>query len=66
MLYSVVLTLVCLLALVLGIRNLGKFPISLDEIRLEIEATFATPFSGKSWIWFLFLISFSFCRSSGA
>ncbi|EIE02785.1 LIC10362 family protein [Leptospira licerasiae] len=58
MLYSVVLTLVCLLALVLGIRNLGKFPISLDEIRLEIEATFATPFSGKSWIWFLFLISF--------
>lgn len=58
MLYSVVLTLICLLALVFGIRNLGKFPKSIEEIRLEIETSFATPFSGKSWIWFLFLISF--------
>lgn len=58
MLYSVVLTLICLLALVLAIRNLGKFPKSLEEIRSEIEASFVTPFSGKSWIWFLFLFSF--------
>ncbi|WP_367898012.1 hypothetical protein AB3N61_15355 [Leptospira sp. WS58.C1] len=58
MLYSVVLTLVCLFALVLGIRNLGKFPLSLEEFRLEIETSFANPFSGKSLIWFLFLISF--------
>ncbi|EMK00383.1 MULTISPECIES: hypothetical protein [unclassified Leptospira] len=58
MLYSVVLTLVCLFALVLGIRNLGKFPLSLQEFRLEIETSFANPFSGKSLTWFLFLISF--------
>lgn len=58
MLYSVVLTLVCLFALVLGIRNIGKFPLSLEEFRLEIETSFANPFSGKSLIWFLFLISF--------
>ncbi|TGL34704.1 hypothetical protein EHQ52_09410 [Leptospira koniambonensis] len=58
MLYSVVLTLICLLTLFLAIRNLGKFPKSLEEIQSEIEASFATPLSGKSWIWFLFLISF--------
>ncbi|TGL63374.1 LIC10362 family protein [Leptospira sarikeiensis] len=58
MLYSVVLTVICLTTLSLGIRKLGKFPKSLDDIRLDIEASFSLPLVGNSWIWFLFLLSF--------
>ncbi|TGK07487.1 hypothetical protein EHO59_05130 [Leptospira semungkisensis] len=58
MLYSVVLTLICLLSLLLGIRNIRTSSKDLDGIRGAIEGSIASPLQKRSWIWFLFIASF--------
>ncbi|TGK01335.1 hypothetical protein EHQ53_08470 [Leptospira langatensis] len=58
MLYSVVLTLICLVSLVLGLRGLGNSSKNLDAIRGAIEGSISSPLLKTSWIWFVFLVSF--------
>ncbi len=58
MLYSVVLTLICLITLILGLRKSEQTHLSLEGIRTKIESSISSPLLVSSWIWFLFLISF--------